>query len=835
MRAGLWSLVLAFLVLPVVTFGQTVKGIVYDDQGKAIIANVVVIETGQGQYTNKFGFYKLRLPSDTTLTLSFSAIGYAKKKFPVKLEKGETLKLDVVLPFTADTIQDVNIQAEKAREQAGTLELDPEVTNIIPSPNRDISGILLSQGIGVTSIGGELSSSYSVRGGSFDENLVYVNGFEVYRPYLVRSGQQEGLSFPNPDLISGINFSAGGFQARYGDKMSSVLDVTYKKPDDWAGSASISLLGTSAHLEGASKDTSFTMLFGFRQKANRYLLNALETQGQYFPSFIDVQSYLTWQVSDRIGLEWIANYSRNKFEFVPVSRESTFGVVNQVLQLDMFFEGSESDRYRSFMTGFAVNYDVSKKTQFRFFGSYYRSQEREAFDIIGDYFIGEVETDFSQENFGQVRFGLGTGSIHNNARNFLESDIYHAGWRGSSYQKNNIMQWGLEYKREIISDELKEWDRVDSAGFSLPYSSDDVLIDRYLRSSFDLKSNRFSGYFQNTFKFSDTSRVGLTAGVRFQYWDVNQEFAVNPRLQFFYKPNLKKDFVFTAAAGLYYQPPFYREMRNLDGVVNTQLASQKSAHFVVGLDYNFKAWGRPFKIVTEAYYKHMWDLVPYELENVLIRYFGENKSKGFATGLDFRLNGELVKGVESWLSMSVMTTKENIEGDFFYRYFDAEGNEVFRGQVRPDQIADSQRVEPGYLPRPTDQRISFNLFFQDYLPKNDDFKVHLNLVFATGLPFGPPDSKRYNDLLRIPPYRRVDIGFSAQLYDRERRIEKIGAPSGFFAGFKSVWATLEVYNIFGIENTVSYLWVKDFRNTVYAVPNALTNRLINARVIFEFN
>ncbi len=814
---------------------QTIKGIILDDKDKPVPASVVIVETGQGLYANKFGFYKIRVPVDSTVTIQFSAIGFSRFSQKVTLSRGETLKLDVALEFQADTITEVNVVEEKVRDQVSMVELDPEATTFIPTPSRDITGILMSQGIGVTSIGGELSNSYSVRGGSFDENLVYVNGFEVYRPYLVRSGQQEGLSFPNPDLISGLNFSAGGFQARYGDKMSSVLDVTYKKPSKWAGSFGASLLGFNAHLEGASKDTSFTFLFGFRQKANRYLLNALETEGQYFPNFLDVQTYLTWQVHDKVGLEFIGNFSRNRYEFIPVSRTSTFGVVNQVLQLDMFFEGSENDRYKTMMGGFAINYDISNRTRFRFFGSYYRSEEREAYDILGDYFIGEVETNFGDDNFGQVRFGLGTGTIHNNARNFFESNIYQAGWRGTSYLKNNVLQWGVEYKREDISDELKEWERVDSAGFSLPFSDDSVLIFDYLRSTFDLKSNRLAGYIQNTFKFADTSKLGLTVGLRYQYWNINREFSLNPRVQFYWKPKLKKDFVFTAAAGTYYQPPFYREMRSLDGTVNTDLLAQKSAHFVLGMDYNFKAWGRPFKFITEVYYKYMWDLVPYELDNVLIRYFGENNAKGYATGVDFRLNGELVKGVESWLSMSVMATKEDILDDFYFRYFDAEGNEVFIGQVRPEEITDTQRVEPGYISRPTDQRISFNLFFQDHLSKNENFKVHLNLVFATGLPFGFPDGNRYNDVLRIPPYRRIDIGFSAELYKRDRRIEKIGAPKGFFSAFERVWATIEVYNLFGIENTVSYLWVKDFRNTVYAVPNSLTNRLINARVVFTFN
>ncbi|NNC93948.1 MAG: hypothetical protein HKN92_00190 [Chitinophagales bacterium] len=392
------------------------------------------------------------------------------------------------------------------------------------------------------------------------------------------------------------------------------------------------------------------------------------------------------------------------------------------------------------------------------------------------------------------------------------------------------MKWGIDYKREVIQDKISEWERVDSAGYSLPYSSQTVQISDILRSDFDLNSNRFSGFFQDSWLIGDSSAASLTFGARFQYWDVNKEFLVSPRVQFAIKP-FKKDVVLKLAGGAYMQPPFYREMRNLDGVVNLDLKAQKSIHAVAGIDYNFKSWDRDFKFVTELYYKYMWDLVPYELDNVLIRYFGQNSASGYAAGIDLRLHGEFIEGAESWVGMSIMQTEEDISNDSFERYLLDDGTEIPRALIKFAESVDTITEFPGNIPRPTDQRVSFSIFFQDYIPNNDNFKVHLNLLFGTGLPFGPPDNERYRDQLRIPSYRRLDVGFSALLYSKERRIEKKGASSSFL---KSVWATAEIYNLLGISNTVSYLWIKDFRNTSYAVPNFLTSRRVNVRVIAKF-
>jgi hypothetical protein len=777
------------------------------------------------------GKYELQVPADENIKVVFSYLGFKNDTVSILLKPSQRYELNQKMKPQLVELEGVDIEDKLMRETAGTIKVDVKNISKIPTPLGGVEGALVTQGLGVSSTN-EMSSTYSVRGGNYDENLVYVNDFEVYRPFLIRSGQNEGLSFINADLVQSVEFSSGGFQSRYGDKMSSVLDVRYKKPKAFGGSVSGSLLGVTAHLEGTDKKEKFTYLFGFRQRSNQYLLNSLQTKGQYVPLFIDLQSYMTYKVNEKNEIEYIVNYARNRFVFSPEELTTTFGAINQVYQLRMAFDGGENDRYQTLMNGLSWTTRVNPKLKLKWMSSVYSTQEDEAYDIIGDYFLGEVETDFSKEDFGQPRYALGTGGLHRYARNRLETLVANAEHRGTYYQGRHTMQWGIKYQREHINDKINEWTLLDSAGYSLPLylvNDDAIEMDVLLKSSFTLNSNRYSGFFQDTWRLNNNDNITVTYGVRFSYWDVNKEFLVSPRVQFSWKPETKKDVVFRAAAGMYQQPPFYREMRNLVGEVNLDLKAQKSIHALVGTDYNFKAWNRNFKFVSELYYKYLYDQVPYEFDNVLIRYFGENRSAGYATGIDFRLHGEFVKGTDSYISVSVMQSKEDLKDDVGYRYYDSTGIQV---PSNFNQIARIDTFFPGYIPRPTDQRVKFAMYFEDYLPKLESFRMHLNLIVATGLPFGPPDGERYRDILRIPAYRRLDIGFSALLFDIEKR--ELKNPKSVMRHIKSIWVTAEVWNLLGVENTISYLWIKDVQNTVWAVPNRLTARRFNVRLVVKF-
>jgi outer membrane receptor protein involved in Fe transport len=809
---------LLFSIIVFTAAGQqraSVFGTIKDDSGKPISgAEIYIVEQNSGTLSNVDGYYELSVPANTNLSVVFKYLGFLNDTVRIKLSEEQRFEISPKLEVNEIMLKPVEIEDRVIRENAGTIKVDVKNVTKIPTPLGGIEGALVTQGLGVSSTN-EMSSSYSVRGGNYDENLIYVNDFEIYRPFLIRSGQNEGMSFINADMVQSVEFSSGGFQARYGDKMSSVLDVKYKKPKEFGGSVSASLLGVSTHLEGATKNEKFTFLLGFRQRSNQYLLNSLQTKGQYVPLFIDIQSYMTYKINKKNEIEWIINYARNRFVFSPEELVTTFGAINQVYQLRMAFEGSENDRYQTFMNGLSWNTKVNSNLRLKWMSSVYRTEEIEAYDIYGDYFLGEVETDFSKDDFGQAKYALGVGALHRYARNSLKTMVANAEHRGYFYRGFHQLQWGIKYQREQIIDKLNEWELLDSAGYSLPYFhyNDTVVeLDRVLKSSFNLNSNRYSGFFQDSWRLSDVNNITLTYGLRFTYWDVNKEFVVSPRIQFSYKPKTKRDVVIRASAGMYQQPPFYREMRNLQGIVNLNLKSQKSIHFVAGTDFNFKAWNRNFKFVSEVYYKYLYDQVPYEFDNVLIRYFGQNRSKGYATGVDFRLHGEFVKGTDSYISVSVMSSKEDLKDDSY--------------------VQDSQVIYPGMIPRPTDQRVKFAMYFEDYIPRLETFRMHLNLIVATGLPFGPPDGERYRDILRIPPYRRLDIGFSALLFDRERREMK--NPKSFMKNFESIWLTAEVWNLLGVQNTISYLWIKDISNTVWAVPNVLSARRFNVRLIVKF-
>ncbi|MCH8330277.1 MAG: TonB-dependent receptor, partial [Bacteroidetes bacterium] len=580
----------------------TVEGIIIDQDGEALeYVNIVNKEAQTGVITDENGKYSIQIVAEKPVTLIFSFVGFKIQERTIKLKEDQIFKFNIKMEQNVIIMDVIDVIDKEVRNNVSMQRIDPRVLEFASNIEGGIEGILKT--LGATS-SNELSSTYSVRGGNFDENLVYVNDFEIYRPFLVRAGQQEGLSFINSNLISNILFSSGGFQPKYGDKMSSVLDIRYKKPREFAGSVAASLLGASMHLEGSAKNTLFKYLVGIRQKTNQYVLNSLPTKGEYRPSFTDLQALLNYELSTEVEVEWLTNYSRNIYRFIPEDRSTTFGVINTALQLDVFFDGKEEDRFENITNGISLTYKPNNNLRLKWLASSFFTSEFESIDIMGDYWIGVVETNFSREEFGEVVYGLGSGTEHNWSRNYLTALVNNAEHKGYFSVNSHYLQWGLKYQHERIEDEINEWVRIDSAGFSIPYNSNDVRVNEVLKTKIELVSDRYTTYFQDTWSFSDTSNFTLTYGSRLSYWSVNKELLPSPRLQLSYRLPGERDFVIRAASGIYNQLPFYRELRSLDGTINRKLKAQKSVHFVLGTDYNLDIWGRPFKWVTEVYYKH---------------------------------------------------------------------------------------------------------------------------------------------------------------------------------------------------------------------------------------
>lgn len=828
-----------FFLLALSSYSQntaSVFGKITDGEGGPV-EGVSISILGSSQalaITSPTGEFNYTIPADKEVIIVFNHINYKQVQRTVKLAPGEKLNIGRAMEFK--NIFDIVVVTDQNRFKELT-RLDPINFTHIPTASEDFNAILFTLP-GVSSRN-ELSSSYSVRGGNFDENLVYVNGIEVYRPFLTRSGQQEGLSFINADLVSSVLFSAGGFEAKYGDKMSSVLDVQYRRPRKFAGTVSGSLLGSNLHLEGASKNYRFTWLFGARYKTNKYLLGKTDSKGDYKPFFADVQLYTTYDLTTNWQLDFLGNFASNKYQFVPKNRETDFGTVTQALRLKIYFDGQEIDQFNTMMGALSTMYHSDNdKLNLKFIGSAFRSKESEAIDIQGQYFIGDLETDFGKPNFGDEIAERGIGTHIEHARTNLTAYVFSAEHKGSYTEGGKQVLWGVKYSNEMIADKLSEWNYVDSAGFSIPLTPAPILnpqpieLQRVIKQKINISSNRISGYTEGIWskETKDTSLLSATIGIRANYWDLNNQALVGPRGTFGIKPNWKSDFLFKFSSGYYYQPAFYRELRGPDGILNTNIKAQTSIHFVLTSDYNFRSWKRPFKFVAEAYYKYLDNLIPYEVDNVKITYSAKNNAKGYATGIDMKVNGEFVKGLESWASLSFMQTQEDIKDDYYYEYYNSSGEKIIPGYTTNSVKADSVRFNPGYLPRPTDQRVSFGLFFQDKMPKYPDLKMHLNLLFGTGVPFGPPGSQRYQQVLRMPSYRRVDIGFSYQALKETRTIK----PKSVGRFLKSVWISFEVFNLLGTNNTVSYIWVEDVTNRQYAVPNYLTQRQLNLRMIVKF-
>lgn len=816
----------------------TVSGTVRDSAGRAIESVAVgYIGSGTAVYTDARGNYTVSIPADKNVILVFRLTGYVEQRRAITLKSGEKLELTVILD--SKTLGDVIITDTRINDPG--VPINPRVFDHLPSPSGDITAMLKYSAGAVSN--NELSTQYSVRGGNFDENLVYINGIEIYRPILTRSGQQEGLTFPNPDMTENIYFSAGGFEAKYGDKMSSVLDVRYRRPQKTAGKFSASLLGLSAEAEGISNDRRFYWMLGIRQKSNRYLLNSIDTKGDYTSSYTDFQGVIGYAITDQWEMEYIGGMSMNKYNLVPATRETDFGTLNNALRFTVYFEGQVLNQFQTQFHSLSLN-NRSKNDRWnhKWTVSVFNSYETETFDVLGQYWIDQLEADFGKPTFGQVAFNRGVGSFLNHARNYLNAWIVNGEYKGIYITRNhkNTFLFGAKMQYEQIEDELSEWNYIDSAGYSIPFfpltslDLQDVVKARTL-----LYSNRYSGYVQYRFQdtLSDSSQFVMNIGVRAQYWDMNQQTLVSPRVQFRYMPHWKTNVIFTASGGIYYQPPFYRELRDYNGVLHRDIKAQTSVHAVLGTDITFKAWKRDFRFIGEVFYKYLDNLNPYEVDDVRIRYFGANMARGYAYGLDMRLYGQFVEGAESWLSVSLLRTRENLYNDYFNYYFNSDGDTIIPGYTLNNVPVDSSTIYPGMIPRPSDQLLTVGLYFQDELPILPDCKMNLGLILGTGMPFGPPNHNRYEQVFRMPPYRRVDIGFSYLILGDDKKNKTKGdkiRPSRENKLIKSLWMGAEVFNLLQVNNTISYYWVKDVTGRSYAVPNYLTNRQISVRLIAHF-
>tara|TARA_R110002096_G_scaffold436050_1_gene666185 strand:+ start:128609 stop:131101 length:2493 start_codon:yes stop_codon:yes gene_type:complete len=803
----------------------SIEGKVLDNHLKPLEGTEVRV----GSYftlSDENGNYSLKISPGKNQLLIFYSLGYSVDTTRFSIEKGEIKKFNPVLTLIAKNLIEVTVTSRKSRFESQTV-LKGRTIDAFVGPGSGVESALKTLA-GVSS-NNELSSQYNVRGGNFDENLVYVNGIQIYRPFLVRNGQQEGLSFVNSQMVSNIKFSAGGFEARYGDKMSSVLDITYKKPRDFSVGVKGSLLGGGLVFEDLMFKERLSVLVGARYRTNQLLLGTLDTDADFRPQFTDIQAYLTYYLTDEWELSFLGNFGRNKYQVIPSTRTTDFGTFQEALRLQVFFDGREDYDFTTKFGALQASYNPNKNLQLKFSSSGFQTIEQEYFDILGAYRLGELNNNLGSDDFGEISFIRGTGGFQNYARNNLDaivSNIAHDGL----YDKDEITwRWGLKYQYESIIDRYKEWEKIDSAGFSVPnnptanfafipdpnnpsigtiVTSFDPEKELNLFESFDsearVQSSRITAYVERSKLFDvDSGDLFVNLGIRTHYWTFNGQNVISPRASVGWKPNWESDMVFRFATGFYYQPPFYREMRELNGGINENIRAQRSIHFVLGNDYQLTMWNRPFKMVTEVYYKNFSSLIPYDLENVRIRYTAENNSRGFATGFDYRINGEFVKGVESWASLSLLTIQEDIEGDGV-----------------------------GFLPRPTDQRFNFKIFFQDYLPNDPTFRVSLTLTYGSGIPFAPPQATAEEKLkdFRLPAYRRVDIGFSKVL-----RVEGKEYKSSFMKSIKSMWVSLEVFNLLATNNTISYLWIKDASTArEYAVPNFLTGRLLNLKLVTEF-
>ena len=762
--------------------GFTLKGKVIDEDNRALeLVTVTCAAQGKITMTNLKGEFSLDLQSADSVEVRFSMVGYGVRKRVFRRPKGKMTVQIVMHP--SETLQEVTI-VERRRQTSQTEQLDTKDLKGSPSTTGNAVEELIQQQAGV-STHNELSSQYNVRGGSFDENSVYINNVEVYRPLLISSGQQEGLSIINPDMVEKIGFSTGGFEAKYGDKMSSVLDITYRSVKGFEGSATASLLGTSGYIGLGNQ--KFSMTHGLRYKTNRYLLGTLETTGEYKPNFLDYQTYINYKPNKRWTIDFIGNISENHYNFKPEDRETSFGTLADVKSFKVYFDGQEKDVFRTLFGTASIARHFGDSTTIKFLTSAFHTKEKETYDIIGQYWLDDTQT---QEN-------LGVGTYMEHARNYLTADVISFKLTGSHRTKRHFIEAGVTFKTERIKEQSREYEMRDSSGYSIPHTADRLDLIYTLVAKNSIKSQRVEAYVQDTYRFSKGNTFfTLNYGVRLANWSYSKETIVSPRASLAIVPAFNQDCTFRLATGLYYQAPFYKEMRDTTTIngativtLNDKIKSQRSLQFIAAMDYRFKLLSRPFKFSAEAYYKALSNLIPYNVQNLKITYYGENLCSGYATGLDLKLYGEFVPGTDSWLTFSLMSTRQKL------------GNE--------------------WIPLPTDQRWAVNLHFTDYFPGTERWKMTLRLAYADGLPFGAPHRGLEAQQFRAPAYKRVDIGMSYRAIMDGKTI-------------KNIWLGIDALNLFGISNVNSYYWVTDVSNRQWAVPNYLTGRQINGKVTVEF-
>ena len=812
-------LTLLFLFFATVVFAQkaTVRGVILDENNSPLPGvNVSYDDTGTISDLN--GYYLLEIPSNQEVVVTFSYVGHKNAKLRFNLSPNEDYELNPVLKIDVEQIPEVVISGRENRRIEGLLNIQPEVIRKMVGANAGVENLLKS----LPGVNGndELSTQYAVRGGNYDENLVYVNEIEVYRPFLIRSGQQEGLSFVNSDLTSNVDFSAGGFQAKYGDKLSSVLDITYRRPVDFGASLDISLLGANGSVEGISKNGRFSGIVGLRYRDNSLLVNAKETETNYKPKFADAQTYLTYKFTNKFELSFLGNISLNEYNYRPLTRQTNFGTITDPIALLVFYEGREEDRYNTYFGALKSTWVVSDNYTAKFIASLYQTTEQEYFDILAEYRLGEVNTSIGDENLGEVEFSEGIGGQLTHARNDLDALILNVEHKGNLSLEENNIEYGIKYTREDIRDRVQEYEIIDSAGFSIrppifppnnqPYEPYTSPLEPYtnVRAINDAQIDRISGYAQWSRKTNlGNSDLWLNAGVRAHNWTVSgkgitstTQTVFSPRAQVSIKPDWEMDMLFRLSGGVYHQPPFYRELRDSSGTVRPGVKAQKSIHIVFGNDYSFQMWDRAFRLNSEIYYKHLTDVNPYTLENVRIRYRATNNAVAYAYGLDLRLAGEFVPGTESWLSFGYLKTEENIE-------------------------------DRGYIFRPTDQRLKFGMLFQDYVKVIPSLKMYLNLTYNTGLPGGSPSyADPYKYQVRLPDYKRADLGVSYVIVDDTKLRE-----SGWLKPFKELSIGAEIFNIFDVQNSITNTFVRDVYTKVqYAIPNYLTPRVFNLKITSRF-
>lgn len=767
-------------------------GMLKDEEGSPLeLATVRVKGQTAVTTTNLKGEYSIYCTSRDTVTLVYSLIGYETRKRTLSHPQ-DSVRIDVMLPALGVNTLGTAI-VKRQHIQTGTVQkIKPTDTHLMPSTTGNGIEEIIATQAGV-STHNELSSQYNVRGGSFDENCVYLNGVAVYRPLLVRSGQQEGLSIINSDMVESIGFSSGGFEARYGDRMSSVLDITYKRPEAFEAKAQGSMLGGGAYIGWGNKKLS--LMTSVRYKTTRYLLGSMDTDGEYRPNFLDYQAYLSWRPNNRWTFDLIGNISDNHYNFEPEDRETKFGTMQDAKTFKVYFDGQEKDKFRTYFGSLSLTRHFNPNTYLALQFSTFATSEKETYDIQGEYWLNEATA--------QEQLGVGTYMEH--ARNRLKANVFNTGLKFRTRLKDHTLQAGLNWQRESIEENAREWEMRDSMGFSLPHDPDRLTLIYSQRSFNDISTNRFEAFAQDSWRFkTGLGLFNLTYGLRFSHWDWNKESLISPRASIGLLPSFSDHWTFRFATGFYYQAPFYKELRDtalVNGVstvrLNQNIKSQRSIHFVLGGDYTFQLMNRPFKFTTEVYYKALSNLIPYTVDNVRVVYAGKNLSKGYATGIDFKIFGEFVPGTDSWLTFSLMSTKEKIGGK--------------------------------WIPRPTDQRYNINLYFTDYFPGTDRWRVTLKAALADGLPFGAPHSGLEKMNFRAPSYKRVDLGMSYRLINNEDK-----HLYGFGKLIKNAWLGIDAFNLLGINNVNSYYWITDITNTQYAVPNYLTGRQINVRLSIDF-